>query len=68
MILLFPDGRLPSRRGRPVRWALVAVTAGWVVAGQLQAGTKIQGGITNALNSAPRVVYLNPLGILPRHG
>jgi len=29
LILLFPDGRLPSRRWRPVLWAIVVVMAGW---------------------------------------
>ncbi|HLM90092.1 MAG TPA: hypothetical protein VK284_13915 [Streptosporangiaceae bacterium] len=40
--------------------------AGWV-AQQLQTGTTISGGITNALVVA-RVTYPNPLGIFPRHG
>ncbi len=67
LILLFPDGRLPSRRWRPVLWAIAAVTAGWVVAAQLQTGTVIDGGITNALAPA-RAGYPNPVGIFPRHG
>jgi len=29
LALLFPDGRLPSPRWRPVFWAMFAVTAGW---------------------------------------
>ena len=65
LVLLFPDGRLPSRRWRPLLWALVAVTAADMVA-FLQAGP-ITGGITNALNSA-RARYLNPVGIFPQHG
>ena len=65
VLLLFPDGRLPSRRWRPLLWALVAVTAADMVA-FLQAGP-ITGGITNALNSA-RARYLNPVGIFPQHG
>jgi hypothetical protein len=51
LILLFPDGRLPSRRWRPVLWALVVVMLGWV-AGQFQAGTTVTGGITDALSAA----------------
>jgi signal transduction histidine kinase len=66
LVLLFPDGRLPSRRWRPVLWAMFAVLAGWA-AQQLQAGTTITGGITNAL-AAAGVTYPNPLGIFPRHG
>jgi hypothetical protein len=30
VVLLFPDGRLPSRRWRPVLWAMFAVLAGGV--------------------------------------
>jgi hypothetical protein len=66
LVLVFPDGRLPSRRWRPLLWALLAVLAGWI-AQQFQAGTTITGGITNALEAAG-VSYPNPLGHLPRHG
>jgi hypothetical protein len=65
LVLLFPDGRLPSRRWRPVLWAMFAVVAGWV-AQQLQIGATT-GGLTNALYAAG-VAYPNPLGIFPRHG
>ena len=66
LILLFPDGRLPSRRWRPVLWAMIVVMLGW--ASQLfQAGTKITGGLTNALDAA-HADYPNPSGFLPRHG
>ena len=65
LILLFPDGRLPSRRWRPVLWALVVVAVGWV-AGQFQAGTTVTGGITNA-TSAAGITYTHP-GILPHQG
>ena len=51
LVLLFPDGRLPSHRWRPVLWALAIVTLGWV-AGQFQAGTTVTGGITDALSAA----------------
>jgi len=66
LVLLFPDGRLPSPRWRPVLWAVAVVTAG-LVAQQFQSGTRITGGITNALDAAG-VAYPNPLGVLPRHG
>ena len=61
-----PTSRLPSRRWRPVPWAMLAVGAGWT-AQQFQAGTTITGGITNALEAAG-VSYPNLLGYLPRHG
>jgi hypothetical protein len=64
LVLLFPDGRLPSRRWRPVLWAMFVVTAG-VVAQQLQAGTVT--GPSDAL-AAAKVSYPNPLGIFPEHG
>jgi hypothetical protein len=66
LILLFPDGRLPSRRWRPVLWMMFVVAAGW--ASQLfQAGTTITGGLTNALE-ADHATYPNPFGVFPRHG
>jgi hypothetical protein len=66
VVLLFPDGRLPSRRWRPVLWALAGVVLGWA-AQLLQAGTTVVGGMSNAL-SAARVAHPNPFGVLPRHG
>ena len=66
LVLLFPDGRLPSRRWRPVLWALAVVAAG-LVAQQFQAGIMISGGIIDALDEAG-VSYPNPLGVLPQHG
>jgi hypothetical protein len=64
LVVLFPDGRLPSRRWRPVLWAMVVVTAG-LVTQQLQAGMVT--GPTDAL-AAAKVSYPNPLGIFPEHG
>ncbi|HJY60038.1 MAG TPA: hypothetical protein VJ418_26975, partial [Streptosporangiaceae bacterium] len=66
LVLLFPDGRLPSRRWRPVLWAIVVVVTGWL-ATQMQAGTAVSGGYASSLDAA-RVSYPNPLGIFPRHG
>ncbi len=65
VVLLFPDGRLPSRRWRPVFWAVFVVVAG-AVAQQLQVGN-VTGGLTNALAVA-KVAYPNPLGIFPSRG
>ncbi|HEX7265997.1 MAG TPA: sensor histidine kinase, partial [Streptosporangiaceae bacterium] len=67
LVLLFPDGHLPSRRWRPVLWAAVAAT---VVAGfgqLLQRGLAISGSLTNALLGAG-VEFPNPFGVFPRHG
>jgi hypothetical protein len=66
LILLFPDGRLPSRRWRPVLWAMFVVFAGWA-SQWFQAGTTVTGGLTNAFDAA-HADYPNPYGILPRHG
>ena len=66
LILLFPDGRLPSRGWRPVLWAIAVVLTGWL-ATQLQAGTAVTGGYVSSLDPAG-VTYPNPLGIFPRHG
>jgi hypothetical protein len=66
LVLLFPDGRLPSRRWRPVLWAICVVGTGWVAA-QMQAGTSVSGGLADALEAAG-ASYPNPLGIFPRHG
>src|SRR3712207_6115261 len=38
LLLLFPDGRLPSPRWRPVAWGVVLGTAGGVVGNALKAG------------------------------
>ena len=66
LVLLFPDGRLPSRRWRPLLWAMFVVVAG-LAAQLLQAGTTVTGGASNALEAAG-VTYPNPLGVFPRHG
>jgi hypothetical protein len=66
LILLFPDGRLPSRRWRPVPWAMFLIGASWLV-GQLQAGITVSGGITDATMAAG-ITYPNLVGLFPRQG
>ena len=56
ILLLFPDGRLPGRRWRPVAWALAAVVATVVVELAFTPGP-IRGGGTG------RVPVDNPLGV-----
>lgn len=65
LVLVFPDGKLVSRRWRPVLWGTFLAVAGGV-AQQLQGGT-ITGGLTNALQGAG-VSYSEPMGVFPRHG
>jgi len=67
VVLLFPTGRLPSKRWRPVLWATIWVIVAGGVAQTLQRGTVVAGGLTNALQTA-HVAYPNPLGVFPRHG
>ena len=67
LVLLFPDGRLPSRRWRPVLWIAIAAVIVSGLGQLLQRGTVIQGSLTNAL-SAAHVAYPNPFGVLPRNG
>ena len=67
LVLLFPDGRLPSRRWRPVLWIAVAAVMVSGLGQLLQRGTVIQGSLTNALLAA-HVGFPNPFGVLPRHG
>jgi hypothetical protein len=66
IVLLFPDGHLPSPRWRPVLWAMAVVFIGWGTQ-QFQAGATVTGGLTNALQ-AGGATYPNPVGFLPRHG
>ena len=66
VVLLFPDGHLPSPRWRPVLWAMAVVFTGWG-SQEFQAGTTVTGGITNAL-AAAGADYPNPVGFLPAHG
>jgi signal transduction histidine kinase len=62
VVLLFPDGRLPSRRWRPVLWVLIVAPVA-AVAQSLQESTV--GGATGALPAAGVAGYPNPLRVLP---
>jgi hypothetical protein len=65
LLLLFPDGRLPSPRWRPARLAILVAMASSVVS-QMRAGTLID-GVTDVLYKAG-ASYPNPVGIFPRNG
>ena len=43
LFLLFPNGRLPSRRWRPLAWAIIAVGGLMLVAAALLPGTAVEG-------------------------
>ncbi len=62
IVLLFPDGHLPSPRWRPVLWAMAVVFIGWGTQ-QFQAGATVTGGLTNA--TAGRRRHLPEPGGLP---
>jgi signal transduction histidine kinase len=66
VVLLFPAGRLPSRRWRPVLWGVFVTLAG-AAAQVLQKHTIIDGGLTNALQAAG-VAFRAPAGVFPRSG
>ena len=67
LVLLFPDGHLPSRRWRPVLWAAIATVLVAAVGQVLQRGLVISGSLTNAFLAAG-VAFKNPFGVFPRHG
>jgi signal transduction histidine kinase len=67
LVLLFPDGRLPSRRWRPALWVAIATVIVSAFGQLLQHGTVVQGSLTNAL-SAAHVAFPNPFGVFPRTG
>jgi hypothetical protein len=68
LLLLFPDGQLPSPRWRPVRLAFVVVLVALLVS-QMQTGQVVSGGLTDVLDNADvHASYPNPVGIIPQHG
>ena len=58
LFLLFPDGKLPSRRWRPVLWFTIAATSVTVVAFAVTPGR-----LTGAFSDLTKVTVTNPLGI-----
>lgn len=49
-VLLFPDGRPPTRRWRPVTWTFAAALAGWAVSQALAPGRLVNAGYADATN------------------
>jgi hypothetical protein len=49
-VLLFPDGRPPSRRWRPVVWLFAAALAGWGVSQALLPGPLVNAGYADVVN------------------
>jgi hypothetical protein len=66
IVLLFPDGRLPSPRWRPVAWAIALITAALLTT-NMQAGGTVAGSLDGALSMAG-VSYPSPVAIFPAHG
>ncbi len=66
LVLIFPDGRLPSRRWRPVRTGILVAMAASVLS-QMQSGQYVSGGLTDILDDS-KASYPNPLGFFPQHG
>jgi signal transduction histidine kinase len=58
LFLLFPDGKLPSRRWRPVLWFTIAATTVTVVGFAVTPGR-----LTGAFSDLTKVTVTNPLGV-----
>ena len=66
IVLLFPDGRLPSGRWRPLIWAIALITAALITT-NMQAGGTVAGTFDGALE-ASGASYPSPVAIFPAHG
>jgi hypothetical protein len=62
VILLFPDGRLPSRRWRPVLWAYLVVGASWPVSVYAVAIRAVATGDVHVLPGGDLQAVDNPAG------
>jgi signal transduction histidine kinase len=58
LFLLFPDGKLPSRRWRPVLWFTIAATTVTVIGFAVTPGD-----LTGAFSDLTKVTVTNPLGV-----
>jgi len=58
LFLLFPDGRLPSRRWRPVLWLVIVAPVVTIVSFAVTPGP-----MTGAFSDLEHVTVINPLGI-----
>ena len=58
IFLLFPDGRVPSRRWRPVLWLAIAAPVVTIVSFALTPGQ-----LTGAFSDLTTVRVMNPLGV-----
>jgi hypothetical protein len=62
LLLLFPDGRLPSRRWRPVLWAYLVVGASWPVSVYAVAIRAVATGDVHVLPGGDLQAVDNPAG------
>jgi hypothetical protein len=76
-LMLFPDGRLPSRRWRPVAWLALTIAAAWALSAALVPGPLYEFGFDNPfgvegaagiIEAAERVTLFAFLLLIPVSG